>query len=176
MLRRQVEDWGLGIGVLGQGDGTYFSHGGANEGFRAQLVGYRDHASGVVVMTNADSGGALAGEVVRTAAQRYGFTRLGPVERTRGHADPNTYADYAGFYDMPGRTPPVLHVIADDGRLFRSTGPGATQRSELLPESPDTFFAINSDMRIRFVREDGKVVEALVESGGKEVRGKVRSK
>ena len=176
MLRQQVENWGLGIGVLGEGAGTYFSHGGANEGFRAQLVGYRDHASGVVVMTNSDSGGALAGDIVRTAAQRYGFAGLRPVERTRGSADPKMYPEYAGFYDLPGRTPPVLHVIADNGRLFRSTGPEATQRSELLPESPDTFFSVDADVRIRFVREGGKVIEARVESGGKEVRAVALSK
>jgi CubicO group peptidase (beta-lactamase class C family) len=175
MLRRQVEGWGLGVGVLGEGAGTYFSHGGANEGFRAQLVGFRDHASGVVVLTNSDSGSALAGDIVRTAAQRYGFAGLRPVERTRGSADPKMYADYAGFYDLPGRTPPVLHIIADNGRLFRSTGPEPTQRSELLPESADTFFSVDADVRIRFVRQDGKVIEARVESGGKEVRAKARS-
>ena len=67
-------------------------------------------------------------------------------------------------------------MIAENGRLFRSTGPEATQRSELLPESPDTFFSVDADVRIRFVREGGKVVEARVESGGKEVRAIPRSK
>jgi CubicO group peptidase (beta-lactamase class C family) len=170
MLRRQVDNWGLGISVTGEGAATYFGHGGANEGFRATLVGYRDHASGAVVMTNSDAGMAIASEIVRTAAYKYGFAGLGPVERTRGTADPKTYSDFAGYYDLPGRTPPVLHVIAEDGRLFRSTGPAPTQRSELVPESADTFFALDADVRIRFVREGGKVTEAQIEIGGKEQR------
>jgi CubicO group peptidase (beta-lactamase class C family) len=168
MLRRQVEDWGLGLGVLGDGATTRFSHGGANEGFRAFWVGYRDRASGVVVMTNSDAGGALANEIVRTTAREYGFAGLIPVERTRGIADPKTYRDYAGFYELPGRTPPFLHVIEEGGRLFRSTGPAQGQRSELLPESADTFFAVDADVRIVFVRQRGKVMEARIQFGGTE--------
>ena len=170
MLRRQVEDWGLGVGVFGEGAASRFSHGGANEGFRALWVGYRDRPSGVVVMTNSDAGGAVANDVIRTVAHEYGFAGLAPLERTRGTADPKTYVDFAGFYDMPGRTPPFLHVIADEGRLFRSTGPGASQRSELVPESADTFFAMDADLRVRFVRDEGNVTEARIEIGGKEQR------
>jgi CubicO group peptidase (beta-lactamase class C family) len=81
MLRRQYEDWGLGVGVTDQGAGTYFSHGGSNEGFRAFWVGYRDRASGAVVMTNSDAGGAIAQELVRTVGREYHFAGLGPVER-----------------------------------------------------------------------------------------------
>jgi CubicO group peptidase (beta-lactamase class C family) len=174
MLRRQVEDWGLGVGIVGEGSATRFGHGGANDGFRAFWVGYRDRASGVVVMTNSDAGAAVANDLIRTVAREYNFRGLGPVERTRGTADPKTYVDYAGFYELPGRTPPFLHVIAEDGRLFRSTGPRPTQRSELLPETADTFFALDGDMRVRFVRASGKVIEARVETGGKEQRAPKR--
>jgi CubicO group peptidase (beta-lactamase class C family) len=95
MLRRQVEDWGLGVGVTGEGAATYFGHGGANEGFRAFWVGYRDRASGVVVMTNSDAGAAIANDIVRTVGREYGFPGLGPVERTRGTADSKTHVEYA---------------------------------------------------------------------------------
>ena len=169
MLRKQVDDWGLGVGVLGDGAATRFSHGGANEGFRAFWVGYRDHASGVVVMTNGDNGGALANDIVRTVAQEYGFPGLGPVERTLGTADPKSYPDLAGFYDMPGRTPPFLQIVADGDRLFRITGPRPDQRAALLPESADTFFAVDGDLRIRFVRDPGgRVIEARLTQGTQE--------
>ena len=171
MLRRQVDDWGLGVGVLGDGPTTRFSHGGANQGFRAFWVGYRDQASGVVVMTNGDNGSALADDIVRTVAREYGFAGLGPVERTLATADPKTYPDLAGFYDMPGRTPPVLHIIADGDRLFRSTGARPDQRAELLPESADTFFATDADLRIQFVRDaSGRITEARVIQGTQERR------
>jgi CubicO group peptidase (beta-lactamase class C family) len=171
MLRRQVEDWGLGLGVLGEGADTRFSHGGANEGFRAFWVGFREHASGVVVMTNSDVGAPIANDIVRTVAREYRFPGLEPVERTIGTADPSTYPAFAGRYELPGRTPPFLIVIADQGRLFRSTGPRPDQRSELLPESADTFFSTDSDLRVEFVRDvSGKVSEARVWQGGKEAR------
>jgi CubicO group peptidase (beta-lactamase class C family) len=171
MLRRQVGDWGLGVGVLGEGAATRFSHGGANEGFRAFWLSFRDHASGIAVMTNSDAGAPLANDIVRTVAREYGFPGLAPVERTLGTADPATYPDYAGRYELEGRTPPFLLVIADGGRLFRSTGPRANQRAELLPESADTFFALDGDLRVQFVRDaGGQVVEAKVMQGGTEVR------
>jgi hypothetical protein len=62
-------------------------------------------------------------------------------------------------------------VIADNGRLFRSTGPRANQRAELLPESADTFFALDGDLRIQFVRDaEGRVTEAKIMQAGTEVR------
>ena len=52
-----------------------------------------------------------------------------------------------------------------------STGPRPGQRAELLPESADTFFVIDGDLRVQFVRDtDGHVVEAKVMQGGTEVR------
>lgn len=165
MLRRQVGEWGLGLGVLGDGAATRMSHGGANQGFRAHWVAFRDHGSGVVVMTNSDAGNAVAGDIVRTVAKVYGFAGLAPIERTLGTADPATYPGVAGTYTMP--TGPPLIIVADDGRLFRSTGPRPDQRQELLPEGPDIFFATGGDLRIRFIRNaSGKVVEAIGESAG----------
>ena len=171
MLRPQIDDQGLGVGVFGDGAATRFSHGGANEGFRAFWVGFREHGSGVAVMTNSDAGNALANDIVRTVAAEYGFAGLGPVTRTPGSADPATYPDIAGRYTLEGRRPPFLHVIADEGRLFRSTGPKPGQRAELVPESADTFFALDSDLRVRFVRDtDGRVVEAIVMQDERETR------
>jgi hypothetical protein len=122
-------------------------------------------------MTNSDAGTGVANDLVRTIAHEYGWPGLGPVQRTLGTADPRTYADLAGFYELPGRTPPFFQVVADGDRLFRSTGPGAGQRAELLPESADTFFAVDSDLRVQFVRDaDGRVTEARILQGGQERR------
>jgi hypothetical protein len=126
-------------------------------------------------MTNSDAGAAVASELVRAAAVEYAFGGLGPVERTLGTADPKTYPDLAGFYDMPERTPPFVHIIADGGKLFLSTGPLPDQRAELLPEGPDVFFALVADLRLQFVRgADGNVTEVLVWQGGQERRAPKR--
>jgi len=78
MLRRHVENWGLGVGIHGQGAATCFGHSGANEGFRAVWIGYRDQASGVVVMTNSDAGVAVGSDLLPIVAREYGFQGLGP--------------------------------------------------------------------------------------------------
>ena len=169
MLTKQVEDWGLGVGVVGEGRGARFSHGGANEGFRCFLVGYRDTATGVAIMTNSDAGAAILQDIVRAVAREYHWPGLEPIVRTKGSADPAVYKDFAGRYELPVRSPPVvLRIEAADGRLFLRTGP---RRSELVPEDPSTFFTLDSDLRIRFVRDpSGRVNEARVWQGDVERR------
>jgi CubicO group peptidase (beta-lactamase class C family) len=71
MLKPVMDDYGLGVGLIGAGPSTMFGHGGSNEGFRCEFVALKDRASGVVVMTNSDRGGALAKEIIRAVAQEY---------------------------------------------------------------------------------------------------------
>lgn len=169
MLARQMEEWGLGVGVMGDGRAGRFSHGGSNQGFRCFFVAYRDSASGVAIMTNSDNGGAILQDIVRAVAREYGWPGFEPVTRALGTADPATYNDYAGRYEMAGRSPPVvLRIEIDGGKLFLGTGP---QRSELLPEDATTFFVMDSDFRIQFVREpSGRVNDGRVWQGNVERR------
>ena len=167
MLSRQFQGWGLGVGVDGEGAAVRFSHSGGNEGFRCILHSYRNAASGVIVMTNSDTGSALAAEIVRAVAREYRWPGLGPVERTLGAADPASYKDFAGQYEIGTRSPPVILKIELEGpQLFGSVG---TIRSELLPESTDTFFSVDTDLRVQFVREfSGRVTGARIWQGGVE--------
>lgn len=165
MMRPVIDDYGLGLGLSGSGREARFGHGGSNVGFRCTFMAFKDSASGVVVMTNADRGSEILQDVVRAAAREYGWPGLAPIERTPGSADPAGYKDFAGRYEIPIRSPPVVMLIeTDGGKLYRGSGPS---RVELLPESPTTFFAMDSDMRIEFVRDAaGKVTEARVWQGG----------
>jgi CubicO group peptidase (beta-lactamase class C family) len=167
MLQRQFEQFGLGVAIEGQGAATRFTHSGSNAGFRATLAAYRLAASGVIVMTNSDTGGPLASEIVRTVAREYRWPGLGPIERTLGKADPATYKEFAGRYEIGRRSPPVvLHVEVEGERLFMSAG---QQRGELLPETPDIFFSADTDLRLQFVRDaSGAVIEIRVWQGGVE--------
>jgi hypothetical protein len=156
MLRRQSGQWGLGVSLDGDGAATRFSHGGSNQGFRCVLHSYRSAASGVVVMTNSDAGGPVASDMVRAVAREYRWPGLGPVERTLGTADPATYKDFAGRYQIGSRSPPIVVLIEVEGdRLFGAVG---ELRSELLPESADTFFSTETDVRIQFVRDSSRRV------------------
>jgi CubicO group peptidase (beta-lactamase class C family) len=167
MLKPVLENYGLGLQITGTGRETRFGHGGSNEGFRCMLTAFKDVASGVVVMVNSERGGAILEPVARAVAREYGWPGLAPIERTLGTADPSTYRDFAGRYELPVRSPPViLSIETDGGKLF---GDAAGNRLELLPESATAFFALSSDVRIEFVRDaSGKVTEARVSQGGVE--------
>jgi CubicO group peptidase (beta-lactamase class C family) len=169
MLQPVLEGYGLGLGMTGDGRETRFGHGGSNAGFRCQFTAFKDVASGVVIMTNSDRGGAILEDVIRAVAHEYGWPSGGPIERTLGTADPSTYKDFAGRYEIPIRAPPViLSVETNGGKLFADAG---GDRLELLPESATAFFAMTSDVRIEFVRDaSGKVTEARVSQRGLERR------
>jgi CubicO group peptidase (beta-lactamase class C family) len=61
--------YGLGVQLGDSPSSSWFFHGGDTEGFVAQLVGLRDTAAGVVVMTNSDRGGLLASAIVDAVAR-----------------------------------------------------------------------------------------------------------
>jgi CubicO group peptidase (beta-lactamase class C family) len=66
-----VGPFAVGFQVGKEGEGWYFSHGGSNWGFQCFAVAHRLKGYGVVIMTNADSGGALMNEVRRRLQQAY---------------------------------------------------------------------------------------------------------
>lgn len=71
MVTPFMEEVGLGFFVLKHGQALYFGHGGADEGFRAELVMSRDKGYGAVVMANSDNGQIIR-EVLRSVAREYG--------------------------------------------------------------------------------------------------------
>ena len=60
----------LGFFIEKHGAATYFGHGGADEGFRAQLLVNKDHGYGAAVMVNSDNG-QIMDEVIRSIAKEY---------------------------------------------------------------------------------------------------------
>ncbi len=79
MFTPGMNGWGLGIQIAGEGDSLYFSHSGANAGFRAYMVGFPHTGQGAVVMTNSDRGTPLIHEIIRTIAYYYEWPQLQPV-------------------------------------------------------------------------------------------------
>ncbi|HLZ74694.1 serine hydrolase domain-containing protein [Phenylobacterium sp.] len=64
--------YGFGEGLGRRGGHPYFSHSGGNEGFQCNSLAFLDGAGqGVVVMTNSDSGGIVAGEIFRALGEAY---------------------------------------------------------------------------------------------------------
>jgi CubicO group peptidase (beta-lactamase class C family) len=71
-----VGPFAVGFTIEKRGEGWYFSHGGSNWGFQCLLLAHVRKGYGVAVMTNADSGGRLLGEVVARVAAAYQWDTL----------------------------------------------------------------------------------------------------
>jgi CubicO group peptidase (beta-lactamase class C family) len=75
-------DYAVGFGLRKLGEGWYFAHGGSNWGFQCDLMAHVRKGYGVAIMTNADSGGAVLGEIRNRVAAAYGWDSLDkPVPR-----------------------------------------------------------------------------------------------
>ena len=74
--------YAVGLSVAQRGEGWYFMHGGANWGFRCNLLAHFRKGYGVVIMTNGDSGGPLIAELESRIAAAYGWDSLDkPIPR-----------------------------------------------------------------------------------------------
>jgi CubicO group peptidase (beta-lactamase class C family) len=78
MLTPVVEDFnGLGFFLIKKGKAMYFGHGGADEGFRAELLVHKERGYGVVVMVNSDNG-PIINEIIGAVAREYDWEDFQP--------------------------------------------------------------------------------------------------
>ncbi|MEJ7709011.1 MAG: hypothetical protein WKF84_03950 [Pyrinomonadaceae bacterium] len=54
MLTKLKNDYGLGVGLEGEGRTLRFAHGGRDEGFDAMLMAYAETGQGAIIMINAN--------------------------------------------------------------------------------------------------------------------------
>lgn len=75
MMTRGLGNWGLGVDLGKPGEPRQFSHTGHTTGYQSMLIMYPDTCQGAAVMTNADEGGWLVQEMMRSIALAYGWPR-----------------------------------------------------------------------------------------------------
>jgi CubicO group peptidase (beta-lactamase class C family) len=153
---------GLGFFVEKHGNGTYFGHGGADEGFRAQLLVHRDKGYGAVVMVNSDNG-QIIGEIIRAIAKEYQWEDYLPAPHDVVAVDPSKMEQYAGrFLVNPDR---VLTVTHENGRLFAE--PTGAPKFALFPISQTEFRRNDQDNQYAFVTDaSGKVSSLKIKFSG----------
>jgi hypothetical protein len=116
MQTREAGDYGLGLGLAGEGDARRFMHGGSNEGFRCLLIVYPARGQGAAIMTNGDNGELLIDEVERSLAAEYKWPGIPPViVRTEAKLAPEALARLAGVYTLAGGEVVTARVVG--GRL-----------------------------------------------------------
>lgn len=167
MLTKQSGDYGLGIGIGGEGRNATFSHGGSNEGFKCMLFAYAETGQGAVVMTNGDQGSQLANEILRSIAHEYGWPDYKPTERALAKVNPEIFKTYAGEYEVNGK----VTITTENGKLYLQA-PGQP-KAELYPSSETEYFMMTDNIRIVFVKDErGAVNELTAHFGGRSLTGK----
>lgn len=151
MLTPVMQDYGLGLGMSGDGQTQSFGHGGSNAGYRARMTAYTERGDGIVVMTNGDGGAELADALVRAVAAEYGWPTMGSKVRR------NVPLNEAALTDLPGK-----YVIAGAGDFtIRRAGGGLVVElqagtSETLLAAPSgSYFVLSSEAELQFTGKDG---------------------
>ena len=166
MLTPGIGGWGLGVQIGGAEIDRYFSHGGANEGYRNLFVAYEKSGEGAVIMTNGDNGDQLGDELMHSIAGEYGWPDWKSEVRTAIKVDEKTLQQYAGTYQLgPGFD---LVVTVEHGQLMmQATG---QPKFRVYADSDSKFFPLEFPAEIEFVRTDGKVNALILHQGGHDMR------
>ena len=166
MLTAGMNHWGLGPGIGGSEGHPYFGHGGANAGFRCNLIAY-ENGDGAVIMTNSDVGGALGQEIQRTIAYEYKWPDFQPAERTLAKIDPKVFDAYAGAY-VVGRQ--YMTVKREGDRFYAHIS--TQQPVEIFPQSDHEFFLKTADAQLTFkTGPDGKATQVTLRQNGNDQAG-----
>ncbi|HXB68369.1 MAG TPA: serine hydrolase [Candidatus Acidoferrales bacterium] len=161
MLTPGLNQQGLGPGTGGSAQHPYFTHGGANEGYRCNLVAYND-GDGLVVMTNGDNGGQLASDIQRSVAREYGWPDFQPVEHTVTKVDSKILDAYAGVYRG---SVDVFMVTREGDQLFVQLA--GQPKFPAFPESERRFFLKVFDAQIAFEADsNGRATKLTLHRNG----------
>jgi CubicO group peptidase (beta-lactamase class C family) len=166
MLTHQKDSWGLGVALSDAGQVLRFGHGGSNEGFQCDLEAYIGSGQGIAVMTNADGGRALIGEIKRAVAQEYLWPDFKPERKATVKIQPATLSEYVGSYRLAiaeANNPKVLLTVSD-GRLFLQSDPFGPEPLELFAESETQFFAAQG-FSITMHKDEQVVTKLILHAG-----------
>jgi CubicO group peptidase (beta-lactamase class C family) len=140
MLRVQFKDWGIGPKISGLGQAVSFSHGGANEGFRCEMMGFLHTGQGIAVMTNGDNGSWLNQEIIRSAALAFDWTAYLPEVKVTVEVPSACLQEYTGKYTFDEMPELPFEILMDDGSLYFETPAFSRTKTRLFAQSPDSFF------------------------------------
>lgn len=170
-----MEDVGLGFFIEKHANALYFGHGGADEGFRAELLVNRAKGYGVAVMVNSDNGQILR-EVIRAVAQEYGWEEFLPQPYEVVSLDPTKLNDVAGRFEVNPDRVLTFKVGTDsaaklgDARQQHDQKPAAAKlivepngdpAFELLPISDTMFVRRDSNLKYELVRNSNGGIDSI---------------
>ena len=161
----KTEPYGFGWQINEYRGHRLIQHGGAWQGFTAQISRYVDDKLTVIVMTNL--AGARPGKIERGISALYDDD-LKPVEHKAVPIEAKVFDAYTGGYEIQ---PGYVATVSREGDRFWMDFPSG-RRMELLPESNTTFFVKGEEMQITFVKDaNGTVTHLLLDQIGSQLKG-----
>lgn len=165
MLTPGDNNHGLGPGI--RYEGTFFGHGGSNEGYRCDFVASMDGGNVVVIMTNSDNGSPLVGELMQAIFRHYEWSGPEPTVKSRIALSTDYLQLFVGTYNIPNYGDVTLEL--QDGTLTALPGDIIQNPITLVPENDSTFFDASEGTTLQFSIHDSVVM-------GFEVQGLSASK
>lgn len=147
--------FGLGPEIMGDGPLQRFGHSGANQGYKSQVDGLIERATGCAILTNGENGTTLVAEIRRAVADEYGHGPIGPDPIRLVDVDHDVLRGYTGRYAGPFDRPLKLEFA--DGELF---SPAPYGRRRMLPLGPTTFLDEETGAHLE-VELDGTTVRRI---------------
>lgn len=141
LLSPPTRQYGLGFEVGGSSKDRFIRHEGSAF-FQDDMVEYL-RGDGIVVMTSGGGGGAIADEVMRSAATVYDFPDFRSVEHSVVAVAPSALSRFVGTY--------VYVRVALDGDHLTAEIPNGSPPARLYAESPTHFFVIDGPQELSFI-------------------------
>lgn len=124
MLTKHKNDWGLGPSIQWEQDSLIFRHGGKNAGFTNNLISFANRGNAVIVMTNADNGGKLIGEILRAISNYYNWginnPRVVDVIEVEEEKLNNLIGKYLLDFQVPDIGDYIIDIEIKNDKLFVS--------------------------------------------------------
>ena len=121
MLTKDKNNWGLGPSLRENDNALIFGHGGKNAGFTNDMMAFAKSGDGVIVMTSADNGGRLIGEILRSVSKYYDWGTHNPREVNIVKMPNDELEKYTGKYLLDFQVPDIGDYIIDvtivDGKI-----------------------------------------------------------
>lgn len=131
-----------------------FGHGGADEGFRAQMFGWMDQPHAIVVMVNSDNGSIMQ-EIILAVAEEYGLEGIRPNELSTIEMAEADLQKFTGKFKVSDLGDCELTI--ENGQL-KVTATFLPKPLMLLPMTTNRFFDESDGTPFLFDIKDDKVV------------------
>ncbi len=157
MLTKHLNDWGLGPSLEGEGNSLRFGHGGKNAGFTNNMAAKANDGDAIIIMTNADRGGPLIGQIARSISAYYDLGISEPEVIEVAEFGEEKLQLYAGKYKWKQEDPeesPYYVDLTVDGNSLIVYDPNEDHTDIIVPIDETSFRdAVDGD-RVKFSLED----------------------